>query len=60
MRDLYLLRMRLVKMEKAQQKAVKDPEYQELEKQVKELIDKRDAKLHELTKKYYEEMKEEP
>ena len=56
MTDLCLKRMR---MSKALELAIKDPEYQELVKQVKELNEKRDAKLDELKKKYYEEMKEE-
>ena len=50
--------MKQEKRDKARQKALKDPEYQEIQKQIDELTKKKYKMLETLTNKYYNELEE--
>ena len=60
MRKTYLgcLRLNDKRWKEARRKALNDPEYQEIKKQVEELIFKKYETLDRLTKKYYNELEE--
>ena len=58
MRDVYKYIMKQEKRDKARQKALKDPEYQEIQKQIDELTKKKYKLLETLTDKYYKESEE--
>jgi len=63
MRELYIARLKQELRHEAYLKAKKNPEYQDIEKQIneqiKELNSKKDEALKKLTDKYYKEMKDE-